>query len=87
MSDLTLRRLRPEDEDAVRAIHEEFKKDNFKFLLFDGTWPEVLAAERKYTEGVNLPSHRVSADFFLAVRDDTIVGRVSIRHRLNDNLL
>jgi predicted acetyltransferase len=45
---------------------------------------EVLGQREK---GVNLPPDHVPSTFLFAFKDQRIVGRVSIRHRLNDELL
>ena len=45
---------------------------------------DVLA---DYRDGVNLPRDHVPSTFLLAFVDDRIVGRTSIRHRLNEHLM
>lgn len=45
---------------------------------------DVLAEQE---QGINLPPNHVPSTFLFAFKGDRIVGRVSIRHRLNDFLL
>lgn len=82
-----LRRPTPDDESAVRALHRQLATEGFDFLLARGTWAQVLNTIGAEAQGRNLPADRVPANFLLAVVNDTIVGRVSIRHELNDHLL
>lgn len=84
---LRLRPPGPDDESAVRALHEELLAEDFEFLLSDGTWAEVLAACEREAAGTDLPSGRVPADLLLAEVDGQVVGRVSVRHRLTPFLL
>lgn len=88
---LRLRPLREGDEDEfVAAHHEMAERDGFVFGLGyeDGMrWQEYLlrlAADRR---GELLPDGFVPATFLVAEVDETIVGRTSIRHQLNDFLL
>lgn len=83
---LTLRRPTPEDEAGVRALHEQLLRDDFSFVLDEGTWPEVLAAVDRASRGEDLPPGFVRADYLLAEVDGEIVGRTSIRYELNDYL-
>lgn len=83
-------RLRPfcaNDEAAALAAHEALKADDFTFLLsytegepWDG-WLERIEAERM---GDDLPPDRVPATFLAAIAEGELVGRVSVRHQLND---
>jgi predicted acetyltransferase len=82
-----LRPFRTNDEDAARATHEALKADDFTFLLdyvedepCDG-YLERLDRQRR---DIDLPDDRVPATFLAARLGDDLVGRVSIRHRLND---
>ena len=87
---MTLHLRYPEhhDEHVVRALHEQFwAQDGFEFLLAQGSWDEILQTIEHEASGMNLPAGRVPADFFLAEVDGDIVGRVSVRHRLNEYLL
>lgn len=84
---LILRRLRPDDEPVARELHEQFRADDFSFLVHDGTWDEVLAQIARESAGRNLSPGRVRADFFVAEVDGEIVGRSSIRYALTPFLL
>lgn len=75
------------DEAPMRRMHEQLAQEDFQFLLADGPWAHVLAQIERESRGVGLPEGRVPADFLVAEVDGVPVGRVSIRHRLNDFLL
>ncbi len=86
---LRLRPLRPDDEAAFRAAHEQMAAEEFPFglLLEPGrTWEEYLRILADHRAGVNLPDGWVPSTFLVADLDGQVVGRVSIRHRLNDFL-
>lgn len=74
------------DEAAARRLHTQLAADDFDFLLHDGSWGDFLAKTAREAAGVDLPAGRVPADFLLAEVDAQLVGRVSIRHELNDHL-
>jgi predicted acetyltransferase len=87
---LRLRPLRIDDEAEVRAAHAELAADEFPFLLFwepEDSWPAYVEAVRKGRLDLDLPAGRVPASFLVADVDGAIVGRVSIRHALNDFLM
>lgn len=87
MKDLHLRALEPLDEMIVRAMHDDFmREEKFEFLLFDGDWNAVLHQSRKLARGIDLPEGYVPAAFLLAEVAGEVVGRVSIRYELNDYL-
>lgn len=86
---LRLRPLRPSDESSFRAAHQELLAEGFNFGL--GLEPGVAFSDYLRTLddqrcGRNLPAHLVPATFLVADVDGEIVGRVSIRHELNDHL-
>ena len=91
MSDLVLRRIAIDDQAELEQAHEELLADDFTFLF---GWPDSQSSWAEYVELVAsqedadrvLPGW-VPATFFLAQVDGQIVGRVSIRHELNDRLL
>jgi predicted acetyltransferase len=90
MSELRLRPLRDDDETVVRQANLELAPDNFDFAL--GLTPETDWSTFKQTKveqhlGVDLPEGYVPASFLLATVNDELVGRVSIRHELNERLL
>lgn len=90
---LVLRPLNPADESRMRAIHRAMLADGFQFLHDDGPWDEVIERHRREALGQNLAPGRVRCSYLVAEEvnaDGTagpIVGRVSIRHELNDFLL
>ncbi|MDI3331299.1 MAG: GNAT family N-acetyltransferase [Micrococcus sp.] len=84
---LILRPPRPDDEAALRAMHEQVLADGFEILLVNGTWEEILETLRKQAAGVDLPPEWVRSDFLVAEVGGVVVGRVSIRHELNEQLL
>ena len=87
--ELVLRPLRAEDEPQVLDAQRVLAQEDFVFALGlrDGaafaTYLQQLVAERA---GVGLPADRVPATFLVAVLGDTLVGRLSVRHRLNAHL-
>jgi predicted acetyltransferase len=85
---LKLRPLRPDDEAAFRAAHRAMEEtDEFPFgLAFepDMDWDTYLKVQEDHRTGINLPERFVPSTFLVAEVDGEIVGRVSIRHRLND---
>ncbi|MCM6774474.1 GNAT family N-acetyltransferase [Nocardia sp. CDC159] len=87
---LRLRPLREPDEQAVRAAHESIRQhDEFDFALGlrpGMSWSQYLQALDDYRRGVNLPDGLVPATFLAAAVGGELVGRVSIRHTLNDYL-
>jgi predicted acetyltransferase len=87
---LRLRPLRPDDEDELLAGHEAMAADDFELALFHRpgmAWADYLAElEACRRGGPDVPGGRVWSTFLVAEVDGTIVGRVSIRHALNDFL-
>jgi predicted acetyltransferase len=86
---LRLRPLRMEDETDARAAHAELAREEFAFLLDwepDASWSTHLDLVRRRRLGLDLPADRVPATFLAAEHDGSLVGRVSIRHELNDFL-
>ncbi|GAA4623025.1 GNAT family N-acetyltransferase [Cellulomonas oligotrophica] len=84
-SRLVLRPLTLGDEDQVRAAERELAADGFEFLAGHGGRPfaEQVAALDAEARGTDLPEGWVPATFLVGVVDGVIVGRVSVRHRLN----
>jgi len=59
----------------------------FGLLLEPGrTWEDYLRILADHRAGVNLPDGWVPSTFLVADVDGQVVGRVSIRHQLNDFL-
>jgi predicted acetyltransferase len=87
---LRLRPLRPDDESAFRAGHEELAGEGFTFglgLTADLPWAAYLGALRDHRAGLNLPARNVPSTFLVADVGGQIVGRTSIRHELNEFLV
>lgn len=85
---LQLRPLRIEDESQALLAEQELAAEGFDFLVGRAGRPferyvEECAALR---EGRDLPPGYVPATFLVGVVDGQIVGRVSVRHRLNEHL-
>ncbi|MBO9556578.1 GNAT family N-acetyltransferase [Cellulomonas sp.] len=87
-SDLVLRPLTPADEHEAWIAHDELAAEGFDFLLDArrDDWPGYLAHLAREHDGVDLPPGRVPATFLVAEVDGELVGRVSVRHELNDHL-
>jgi predicted acetyltransferase len=87
---LRLRPPRPEDESQVLAGHwAMLAADGFPFALGyepGMSWNTYLRALEFNRVGTNLPAGYVAATFLVAVDGDRIVGRASLRHRLNESL-
>ncbi len=87
---LRLRPLRSDDEAAVRAGHDAMAEaDDFPFGLGlepGMAWADYLRMLTDHRVGRNLPDRFVPSSFLVADVDGQIVGRVSIRHELNDYL-
>jgi predicted acetyltransferase len=87
---LRLRPLRPDDETAVRTIHDQMEReDGFTFALNlepGMSWTEYLEKHRAHQRGDGVPANLVPATFLIAEVNREIVGRVSIRHELNEML-
>lgn len=79
------------DEAAFRAAHDELEvADGFPFGLGfspELPWEVYLKARRDHQAGAFLPERFVPNTFLVAEVDGVIVGRISIRHMLNEFLL
>jgi len=87
---LRLRPLRIEDEAAGLAAHRELAEDGFPFLLgWDdaASWQDYVKTKHANAIGERLPPRWVPNSFLLAESAGEVLGRVSVRHRLNDELL
>jgi len=87
MSNLTLRRPREDEEEEFLRAHRATSPDVPSFLHYyvEGMpfrrYLEVLAEQE---QGINLPSaQHVPSTFLFAFVGTRIVGRASVRHRLN----
>ena len=87
---LRLRPLEVGDEAAARHGHRELALDGFEFLLDlrqDEEWPGYLARLERQRHGLDLPERWVPSTFLVGEADGQLVGRVSLRHELNDFLM
>ena len=86
-SGLRLRPLRVGDEAEYRAAHAELLPDGFQFgfIRDDETFAEHVARLERQRRGHDLGT-LVESTWLLAEVAETIVGRVSIRHTLNEYL-
>lgn len=86
---LRLRPVRPTDEACVLSAHELLSIEGFNFVIGfhdEMSWPEFVASLDEQRRSGGLPPPWVPATFLLAEVEGTVVGRTSIRHRLNDHL-
>jgi predicted acetyltransferase len=89
-TELVLRRPRLDEGDELLRAHRATTPEVPNFLHYYeegmplGRYLEVLEERER---GVNLPPDHVPSTFLFGFRGDRIVGRVSIRHVLNDFLL
>ena len=88
---LTLRMLRVEDELSFKAAVEEFRRETppwqFAFGFDDPiSFPEYVDQLVGHSHGVGIPVGWVPNTFFVGVVDGMVVGRLSLRHSLNDYL-
>lgn len=86
---LRLRPLRLEDENEALAAQAELAADEFPFLLDwepGQPWTVYLQTLDNIKRGLELPPGYVPATFLAAEVDGALVGRVSIRHELNEFL-
>ncbi|HUA12478.1 MAG TPA: GNAT family N-acetyltransferase [Solirubrobacteraceae bacterium] len=87
---LRLRPLRAEDRAGAELAHEELRADNFEFLLqWDPRmdWGAYVGRCAAHVRGEQLPERWVPSTFLLATVGEEIVGRVSIRHNVDNEFL
>jgi predicted acetyltransferase len=76
------------DESVLRGAHDEIKAEGSNFLL-DGfsqdlAFDEYISRVQNSKAGIHLLENRVPSTFLVLEVNGEIVGRVSIRHELND---
>jgi predicted acetyltransferase len=87
---LVLRELTREDENAFFEGLKEWEGEDLSWYTF--AWkagmdfPQMMAILDHEKSGVGLPEGRVPATMLYGFLSDQIVGRVNIRHRLNEKL-
>ncbi len=78
------------DEPEAVLAQAELLNDQFTFLLedydADEPWMDYLVRLDRVSRGVDLAPDRVPASLLAAEVDEALVGRVSIRHQLNQHL-
>lgn len=86
--DVCLRSIRRDDEVAFRAAQRIMEADGLPFAggVDPDDWDAVVLRYEDEAAGVNLGDGRVPQTFLLAVVGGELVGRISIRHRLNERL-
>jgi len=88
---IVLRTVCPEDEETVRTAHAALEyQDGFDFALGlepGMGWEHYLELLDDNRNGRNLREGVVPSSFFLAFFEEKLVGRTSIRHRLNPKLI
>ena len=86
-----MRTLRLEDEESFGKAVEAFKMDTppweFAFRFDPRTdFAKYVRKLENWSRGLELPSHFVPNTYYVGVVDGVIIGRLSLRHRLNDFL-
>lgn len=85
--DLRLRPYEVRDEAEAVAAHEALRSDDARFLLrWSPTmpWTDFLSIIEDQLHGRNLDDDQVPGTQLVAVVEETIVGRASLRFELND---
>ena len=88
--DLIVRTLTKNDEQAFfegLSLFSDMDKDWYTFVFRDGmSFEEMLLILDNNAKGINVPPDRVPDSMLYAFLDKKIIGRVSVRHKLNDYL-
>ena len=88
ISDLIIRELTSADEASFREAHRIVAPEDVPFGLGfepEMSWAEYLKHRDDQKHGRNL-GEWVASTFLVAVNNERVIGRVSIRHELNDFL-
>lgn len=88
---IEMRELRLEDAlDAARVHKAMMELDDWQFLLSDYVQDEEFSPYidrvSSWKDEATVPEGKVASTFLVAIIDEKIAGRLSIRHRLNDFL-
>jgi predicted acetyltransferase len=88
MTGVVLRPPTLDDEAQVATAQAELASDDFEFVFRkpDQSWASYLADVERQHMGSNIAPGNVAATFLLAEAGGEVVGRVSIRHELNEYL-
>ncbi|UOF01979.1 GNAT family N-acetyltransferase [Bdellovibrio reynosensis] len=88
---LILRELTPQDESAFFQGMNEWQGEQITWYTFaykpGMNYGDMLEVLRKEKAGIEIAADKVPHTMLYAFVDGEIVGRVSVRHRLNDHLL
>lgn len=87
---LRLRPIRRDDREVTLRAHELLRHDNFEFLLGwtnDTQWEEYVALCHRVDHFAGTKPGWVPSTLLLAIVDNEVVGRSSIRFVLNEYLL
>lgn len=90
MKEVSFRPPRLSDEAPIAGAHRTMEPEGFDFALdytLGSDFAEWIAHVDDERLGRNLAEGRVPATFEVAVVDDQIAGRVSVRHELTEFLL
>lgn len=88
-SDLILRLPGVNEESEFLRAHRATSPEVPSFIQYyhdDMTFPRYLEVLKEREQGINLPFNHVPSTFLFAFVGSRIVGRVSIRHSLNEFL-
>lgn len=88
---LILRKLLPGDETSFLKAVKECEADSLDFTFAVGfTWEKGFSVFRyeqeQWSQGKDLPLGFVPCTYYVGILEERIVGRVFIRHELNDFL-
>jgi len=72
--------------DALREFRDENSEEGKDFLLDGSNFDDMMKKYESYSQGKNLPDGYVPASEFWLVDDEQFIGRLSIRHKLNERL-
>jgi predicted acetyltransferase len=89
---MQLREVQPDDEAQFRAAIRDFAETDpgweFAFDFSQETkFVDYIERLRNERQGLDIRPGRVRHTFLIAVHDENIVGRLSLRHELNEFLL
>lgn len=89
MEQREIRELGEGDRAEALKAHEELLEESFHFLLElapEEEWSSYVERLGKLGRGEGVPEGRVPASFHVLLVEERVVGRVSIRHSLNEQL-
>ena len=90
MSSIILRKLTLHDENAFLQGLKLWKPEDLEWYSFiwnqKMTYQQMLIQLEHESQGINLEPGRVPHTMLYAFLNDIIIGRASIRHKLNDQL-